>query len=125
MLCCCFFSKSESTSKNYTTNITQDKRLTSQSGDILGVEDSAISVGGNFTVENAGVAKRAIDAVENVAAGAGDILKGVTTGSNDIASEVARSQQKISEIVSGQKTAVWISALGVLAAIMISRSAKK
>lgn len=116
-------------SRQETTNNTQDRRLTTGAGDIIGLNDSPVSVGAggslSITSANADVARSALQAAERVGAGALSAAQNLTAASNTVASQVADSQRAFVETASGQKTAVYVTIAAVIGAILMARNGAK
>ena len=112
------FSDAQTTTTTSTTNT--DKRLTTTSGEILALQDSKLTLGGNSTVNitsaNADVALGAINAVSGsarqFATSIGEAAQNLAAGSNKIAADVAASQETFVATASGQKFMVF-ALLGV------------
>lgn len=97
-----------------TVNNTQDRRLTTGAGDIVGLNDSPVSVssGGVFSItsSDAEVAKAGLATAQSLAG-----------ASNAIAAQVADSQRAFVETATGQKTFIWVAAIIAAAVLFLFR----
>lgn len=110
-------SASQSSSRNYTTNITQDQRVAiGGNGTAISIPGS-LKVGGNLTLTDGGAVNAALNTVNNAVASTVGAVQQLAQGSNQIAAQVADSQRAFVETASGQKTFLWGAA--ILAAVAL------
>lgn len=122
-------SSTNSTTSTETTNV--DRRITSESGSILALGESQVTVndGGEIRIISNDPAS-AIAALESMRAQGEDFLSGaksLASGSNEIARQVAASQEQFVATATGQKYALWGIAVigGIGLVIALPRMFKK
>lgn len=112
-----------STSQSSTQNV--DKSLTTESGEILALQDSTVNVseGGSLTIvsRDPGAALAAVDAVREGNARIASVVSELTAGSNALAAEVAKTPVAVAELAAGQRqfnTALVVVG-GIVAAVFL------
>ena len=110
-----------SSSQTITTN--QDRRVTTDSGTVLGLFDAPLTIGNGSTVSlsiaDPSIVTNAFDALQKSTTAAFEQINSTTKqlaqGSNNIAAEVAKSQEQFVATASGQRWLVY--AIGIVALI--------
>lgn len=104
---------SKAANTSTTTNQTSDNRIATGAGDIIGLTGATLDASG----ENASIS--IYSANGQVAQAAIQAAQALAQDSNKIAGQVADSTSKLVDVSSGQKSAMVITGLAILAAVFL------
>lgn len=113
-------------SQSTSDTVSTDKKITSESGSILAIQDSPVNVSGGGTItvlsNDPSAALAAVAATRDLASNFAETAVSLTASSNQLAAKVADTPVAISELAAGQKQlftilGIGLSAVGLWAAL--------